>query len=72
MAPFVNGRGWNYEIYLDANSDLKRALNVNNPPQTFLINGKKEIVWQHNGYTEGDEKELYEMVKKLAEGKPLN
>lgn len=72
VAPFVNGRGWAYDIYLDANSDLKRALNVNNPPQTFLINGNKEIVWQHNGYTEGDEKELYELVKKLAEGKPLN
>jgi cytochrome c biogenesis protein CcmG/thiol:disulfide interchange protein DsbE len=71
VAPFVNGRGWSYEVYLDPNSDLKRALNVNNPPQTFLINGNKEIVWQHNGYTEGSEKELFEMVKKLAKGKPL-
>ncbi|HPH81294.1 MAG TPA: TlpA disulfide reductase family protein [Flavobacteriales bacterium] len=72
VAPFVSGKGWTYEVYSDPNSDFKRALNVNNPPQTFLINGNKEIVWQHNGYQEGSEVELYELVKKLAEGKPLN
>jgi thiol-disulfide isomerase/thioredoxin len=71
VSPFVNGRGWTYEVYSDPNSDFKRALNVNNPPQTFLLNANKEIVWQHNGYTEGSEQELYEMVKKLAEGKTL-
>ena len=65
IAPFANGKDWPYEIYLDANSDLKRALNVNAIPHTFLLNGKKEIVWQHTSYFDGDEDELFEEVKKL-------
>ncbi len=68
VAPYVNGKAWDYEVYIDSNSDFKRALNVNNVPHTFLVNGKGEIVWQHNSYADGDEDELYEQVKKLAAG----
>jgi cytochrome c biogenesis protein CcmG, thiol:disulfide interchange protein DsbE len=63
---FVNGRNWPYEILLDANSDFKRSMNVNMPPHTFLVNGKGEIVWQHVGYVDGNEDELYEQLKKVA------
>lgn len=69
VAPFVNGRGWEYEVYLDENSDFRRALNVNNPPQTFLLDGNGNIVYSHNGYAPGDEKILYEEVKKLVNKK---
>jgi cytochrome c biogenesis protein CcmG/thiol:disulfide interchange protein DsbE len=71
VQPFVNSRNWEYEIYLDPNGDFKRALNVNNIPHTFLVNGKGEIVWQHNSYTPGDEEELFELVKKLAKGESI-
>jgi cytochrome c biogenesis protein CcmG/thiol:disulfide interchange protein DsbE len=66
VAPFVNGKGWTYESYVDPNGDFKRAMNVNMPPQTFVLNGKKEIVWQHVGFAEGNEDELYEQVKKVS------
>jgi len=66
VAPFVRGRDWKFDVYLDENSDLRRALNVNNPPHTFLINGQGEVVWEHNGYAAGDEKELYQEIKKLV------
>lgn len=65
---FVSSKEWTYEILLDPNQDFKRALNVNNPPHTFLLNGKGEIVWQHNNYSPGDEKKLYEAIKKVANG----
>jgi cytochrome c biogenesis protein CcmG/thiol:disulfide interchange protein DsbE len=39
---------------------------VNNVPHTFLINGKGEIVWQHNNYEPGDEKELYRKVLEIS------
>lgn len=68
VAPFVNARNWTYESYIDPNGDLKRALNVNMPPHTFLLNGKGEIVWQHVGFAEGNEDELYEMIKKFSAG----
>ena len=66
VAPFVNGRGWTYESYIDPNGDFKRAMNVNMPPHTFVLNAKKEIIWQHVGFAEGNEEELLEAVKKAA------
>jgi len=61
---FVAGRGWGFDIYLDTNSDLKRALNINDVPHILIIkNGK--IVYQHNGYVPGNEIELFEKLKSL-------
>ncbi|MCS7073229.1 MAG: TlpA family protein disulfide reductase [Bacteroidia bacterium] len=71
VAPFVNGKGWDYEVYLDANSDLKRAMNVNNVPHTFLLNKDRDIVWQHTSYVPGDEKKLYELVRKVANNEEI-
>ncbi|MDQ3051734.1 MAG: TlpA family protein disulfide reductase [Bacteroidota bacterium] len=72
VAPFVNGKGWDFEVYLDPNGDFKRAMNVNTVPHTFLLNGKLEVVNQHTSFAPGDEEKLYELVKKLAAGLPLN
>jgi len=71
VAPFVNGKDWDFEIYLDENSDLKRALNVNNVPHTFLVSAEGEIVWQHNSYTPGDEETLIENYRALIHGTPI-
>ena len=64
--PYVNASDWQYEVYLDTNSDLKRAMGVSTVPHTFLLNSQKEIVWQHKGYIDGDENELYKEIKKLV------
>ena len=66
VAPYVNASDWDYEVYLDPNGDLKRAMGVSTVPHTFLLNSKKEIVWQHRGYVEGDEEELYNKIVELA------
>ena len=66
VAPYVNSSDWDYEVYIDPNGDLKRAMGISTVPHTFLLNGKKEIIWQHKGYVDGDEDELLEQIKKLA------
>ncbi len=66
VAPFVKGRAWEYEVYLDENSDFKRAMGVNNPPHTFLLDGNGKIVYEHNGYAPGDENKLFQEIKKLS------
>ncbi len=71
VGPLVRGKGWEYTVFIDQNQDLKRALNVNNVPHTFLLNGAGEIVWQHNAYQEGDEAHLRELVKQVAAGQPI-
>ncbi len=66
VEPYINAQGWEYLVLLDPNGDLKRAMNVNNVPHTFLIDGNGKIVWDHNNYSPGDEEELYEELVKIA------
>lgn len=70
VGPLVSGKGWEYDIVLDPNSELKRKLNVVNPPHTFVVNSKGEVVWQHSSYSPGDEDELFEFVKKYTTSNP--
>lgn len=72
VAPKVNSFGWEYDVLLDPNGDFKRAMNVINVPHVFLIDGEGKVVHQHTSYAEGSEEELFEMVKKVANGESLN
>ncbi|MDD2549994.1 MAG: TlpA disulfide reductase family protein [Bacteroidales bacterium] len=65
VRPLVNARGWDYEFYLDSNSDLRRAMGVTNVPHTFILNGNKEVMYQYTNYTEGSEYELFNQIKSL-------
>jgi cytochrome c biogenesis protein CcmG, thiol:disulfide interchange protein DsbE len=71
VLPTVNGKGWDFEVLLDPNGDLKRSMNVNIPPHTFILNGSGDVVWQHIGYLDGDEIEYIEIVEKLIAGKEI-
>jgi cytochrome c biogenesis protein CcmG/thiol:disulfide interchange protein DsbE len=66
VKPMVIGRGWTYKVLMDENQDLARALNVNNPPMTFLINKKGQIVYSHQGYVPGAEDELEKKLQEAA------
>ncbi|MDO5656349.1 MAG: TlpA disulfide reductase family protein [Flavobacteriaceae bacterium] len=62
--PMVNGKGWEYDILLDTNNDLKRSLNIPTVPHLILVH-KGKIVYRHSGYQPGSEIELYEELLKL-------
>ena len=66
VEPYINAQGWEYLVLLDPNGDLKRAMNVNNVPHTFLVDGNGKIVWDHNNYSPGDEEVLYEELVKIS------
>ena len=65
VKPLVVAHGWDYEVLLDPNGDLKRALGCQMIPYTIIVDGKGEIVYKHNGYTDGAETELIEKVRAL-------
>ena len=69
VKPLVESRGWDFEVLLDVNGDLKRAMNVVNPPHTFLIDGNGKIVKQHPEYKDGSENVLYEEILEIAKKK---
>ena len=66
VEPTVNAEGWPYDIWLDPNKELVRAMGVNYPPMTFLLNGEGTIVYSHVGFVPGDEETLYEEIRKLS------
>lgn len=65
VRPMVNGKSWEYQILLDTNNDLKRALGASTVPLTLLVQNNK-IVYRHSGYTPGAEFELYEKILELS------
>ena len=64
VKPFVESKGWEYEVLLDPNGDFKRQLGVSDPPHVFVVDGQGNIVWNHQGYVDGSEEEILEAVKK--------
>lgn len=63
VKPLVDGFGWEYEVLLDPNSDFKRAMNVQNVPHVFVLDGKGKIVYNHAGYVDGGEEDIYEALQ---------
>mgnify|MGYP002725453784 FL=1 len=59
VKPLVDNHGWPFEVL------LKRALGVQMIPYTIIVDGKGNIVYKHNGYTDGAEDELIEKVREL-------
>jgi peroxiredoxin len=66
VKPLVDNHGWPYEVLLDPNSDFKRALGIQMIPYVLIVDGDGNIVYKHNGYTEGAEEELIQKVRELV------
>ena len=67
IKPLVNSKGWDYEVYHDSNSEFATQMVVNPIQHTYILNGDKKIIWNHTGYTDGDEDVLYEKILEILE-----
>ena len=61
----INLKGWEFDAYFDINQSSKDLMGFENPPLGVILNKEGEIVWRHASYTEGDEEEIFEELKKL-------
>lgn len=60
--------GWtDFTLLFDINSDFKRAMNVVQTPQVFVIDTEGKIVYSHTGYTPGGEELLLDAILQIAE-----
>ena len=64
VKPFIKGKGWQFDVLMDINSDLKRALNVTDIPHLLIIKDNK-VVYRHTGYISGQEDDLFNKIKSL-------
>ena len=69
VKPLVDNHGWEYDVLLDPNGDLKRAFGIQMIPYVLIVDGLGNIVYRHAGYTDGEETELIEKVREVMSGK---
>lgn len=67
VKPLAKSRGWSFDILLDPNGDLKRALNVQVIPSVIVLSSKGKIIYRHTGYTDGSEEQIIEAIRKYKE-----
>lgn len=73
VKPMVRAKGFNFEILIDGDQEVRKLFGGTVVPLTLLINTEGEIVYRHIGYVPGDEKILEEKIVALmseSESKP--
>lgn len=65
VRPLVDALGWEYEVLLDTNAELKNAMGIQSVPHLFIIDGNGKIVENRSGYTEGSEDHIIEKIREL-------
>lgn len=63
VKPLVDGKAWEYDVLLDEDGEFKRAMNVQSIPHSFLLDKEGRIIFNHVGYTDGDEAEVETKLK---------
>ena len=66
VKPLVDSHNWDYDVLLDPNGDFKQALGVQMIPFVLICDGQGNIVYKHNGYTDGAETELLNVLRTLT------
>jgi cytochrome c biogenesis protein CcmG, thiol:disulfide interchange protein DsbE len=64
----VKKEGWQFEALFDVNREFPYVMpngGLNGLPQVFVLNEKGETTYHHRRYIPGDEKELFEAIKKM-------
>ena len=62
VRPLVNGKRFKFDVLLDENHDLKRALNISGLPHT-IITQQNQIHHRRVGYAPGEELGLLDKLK---------
>ena len=66
VKPLVDSEGFEYDVLLDSNQDLQRALGIQMIPYVMIIDGDGNIVETRNGYTDGSEAHIIEKIRELT------
>lgn len=66
VKPLAETEGWEYEVLLDTKGELQRALGVKMVPFLIIVDGNGEIVYRHQGYTDGGEEDVIEKIRTLT------
>lgn len=66
VEPFFKSHKYPFTVLLDTDLEVSNQLGVKASPVTFIVNKKLEILWRHDSYKSGQEKEIFAEVEKLV------
>lgn len=66
VKPLIEEKSWEFDVLVDSKQELQQALNFQPIPQTFVVDAEGNVLYQHEGYTPGDEYELEKIIKELS------
>ncbi|HEX4850805.1 MAG TPA: redoxin domain-containing protein [Puia sp.] len=65
VRPTVNMNEWKFDVFVDIQGELRKALGSNNLPQSMIVK-KFELVYEQSGYEPGSENYLVQKLKAIA------
>lgn len=68
VRPTVNMNDWKFDVFVDIQGELRKALGSNNLPQAMIIK-KFDLIYEQSGYEPGSENYLVQKLKSIAAGK---
>ena len=69
VGPMSKSLQINYPVLLDIDSTVKTQLNLSAFPTLILVDTKGKVVWMHEGFISGDEKEIIAKIEKYSNAK---
>jgi len=69
VKPLVNGKCWDFDVFIDDNGDMKRYLGINSIPYTILLDSEKDVKCRYSGYCSGDEIQICEKIENCIKTK---
>ena len=67
VKPFIKGQGYKFDVLLDVDGELVKALGVPGNPYAMLVTADGNVIWEHSGYRKGDEKKMRAEIEKYFE-----
>lgn len=67
IKPFVSGKDWNIDVYIDKNGDLLRAMNIPSTPFTSVYDENQKLICQYSGYCAGAQEMVCETLKECLQ-----
>lgn len=65
IRPFVNGNDWDFDVYIDVNGTVQRAMSLQDSPHTLVFNQSMEMVTCYPGYCKNTDALLLQKVDEL-------
>lgn len=64
---FVNGKGWDFDCYLDENGNFRRAMNVLSAPHIIVLDGGLNVIFSQPSFNIGDEEIIYKYISEAKD-----